>query len=289
MKRTPMAEQRGLCCLAVKKAREHKQGDRTMTMKTLFDLTGKVAVVSGGSSGIGAMMARGLVENGVKTYITARKAEPLFAMAEELSKLGQCIAIPSDLSSVEGITGFVAAISEHEPKIDILINNAGANWSASLEDFPEKGWDKVMDINIKSIFFTIQKFLPLLKAAGNADDPARIINIASINGIRNSGMPTYAYSASKSGVIHLTEHLAADVARYHINVNAIAPGFFASNMTKQIVENDGMTKAAIAQIPRGRMGAPEDIAGTALYLCSRASAWMVGQTLVLDGGMISNP
>ena len=254
-------------------------------MKSLFDVQGKVAVVTGGSSGIGAMMARGLIENGAKVYITARKEERLMAKAAELSELGECIAIPADLSNVEGIEALVAAVSEREDKIDILINNAGANWSASIEDFPEKGWDKVMDINIKSIFFATQKFLPLLKASGSADEPARVINI----GIRNSGMPTYAYTASKSGVINLTEHLATDLAPYNINVNAIAPGFFPSNMTKQIVENDGMTKMAISQIPRGRMGAPEDIAGTALFLCSRASSWMIGQALVLDGGMISRP
>ncbi len=260
-----------------------------MSMKNLFDVSGKVAVVTGGSSGIGAMMARGLIENGAKVYITARKEERLMAKAAELSELGDCIAIPADLSNVEGIEALVASISEREAKIDILINNAGANWSAPIEDFPEQGWDKVMDINIKSIFFATQKFLPLLKASGSADEPARVINIASINGIRNSGMPTYAYTASKSGVINLTEHLATDLAPYNINVNAIAPGFFPSNMTKQIVENDGMTKMAISQIPRGRMGAPEDIAGTALFLCSRASSWMIGQALVLDGGMISRP
>ena len=258
-----------------------------MTMKTLFDVSNKVAVVTGGSSGIGAMMARGLLENGAKVYITARKEDRLRAMAEELSEFGECIAIPGDLSKVEGIEAFCAAVSERESQIDILINNAGANWAASIDDFPEAGWDKVMDINIKSIFFTTQKFLQLLRAGGNADDPSRVINIASINGIRNSGMPTYAYSASKSGVIHLTTHMATDLAASHINVNAIAPGFFPSNMTKQIVENEGMTDAAISQIPRGRMGAPEDIAGTALYLCSRASSWLVGQTIVLDGGMIS--
>ena len=258
-----------------------------MTMQSLFDVSGKVAVVSGGSSGIGAMMARGLLENGAKVYITARKAERLEAKAKELSELGECIAIQGDMSRVEGIEAFVEEISKHEDKIDILINNAGANWSAPLESFPEKGWDKVMDINIKSIFFATQKFLPLLKAAGSADDPARVINIASINGIRNSGMPTYAYSASKSGVIHLTEHLATDLASSGINVNAIAPGFFPSDMTKQIVENDEMTQFALSQIPRGRMGKPEDIAGTAIYLCSEASSWMTGQTMVLDGGMIA--
>jgi NAD(P)-dependent dehydrogenase (short-subunit alcohol dehydrogenase family) len=258
-----------------------------MNMKTLFDVSGKVAVVSGGSSGIGAMMARGLLENGAKVYITARKAERLEAMAKELSDLGECVAIQGDMSKVEGIEALVAEISKHENKIDILINNAGANWAAPLETFPEKGWDKVMDINIKSIFFATQKFLPLLKAAGNADEPARVINIASINGIRNSGMPTYAYSASKSGVIHLTEHLSTDLASSGINVNAIAPGLFPSDMTKQIIDNDGMAKHAISQIPRGRLGKPEDIAGTAIFLCSQASSWMTGQTIVLDGGMIS--
>ncbi len=256
-------------------------------MKNLFDVSGKVAVVTGGSSGIGAMMARGLLENGAKVYITARKEERLKAMAEELSAYGECIAISADMSKLEGIEAFVAAVSEQEDKLDILINNAGANWAAPIDQFPESGWDKVMDINIKSIFFATQKFIPLLKASGTADDPARVINIASINGIRNSGMPTYAYSASKSGVIHLTTHLATDMAAWNINVNAIAPGFFPSNMTKQIVENEAMTKAAIAQIPRGRAGKPEDIAGTALYLSSEASARLTGQTIALDGGMIS--
>ncbi len=258
-----------------------------MSMQSLFDVSGKVAVVTGGSSGIGAMMARGLIENGARVYITARKPERLAAMAEELSQLGECTAIPGDMSTVEGIEAFVAEIGKHESRIDILINNAGANWSAPIESFPEKGWDKVMDINIKSIFFATQKFIPLLKAAGSGEDPARVINIASINGIRNSGMPTYAYSASKSGVIHLTRHLATDLASMGINVNAIAPGLFPSDMTKQIVENDGMTEYVLSQIPRGRMGKPEDIAGTAIYLCSQASSWMTGQTVVLDGGMIS--
>ncbi|MEL7196985.1 MAG: glucose 1-dehydrogenase [Pseudomonadota bacterium] len=256
-------------------------------MKDLFDVSGKTAVITGGSSGIGAMMAKGLLMNGARVYITARKLERLEAKAQELSQYGTCIAIQADMSKVEGIEALVAEVSNHEDSIDILINNAGANWAAPLEQFPEKGWDKVMDINIKSVFFTAQKFIPLLKAAGTAETPARIINIASINGIRNSGMPTYAYSASKSGVIHLTEHLATDLASSHINVNAIAPGLFPSDMTKQIVENDGMVDAALKSIPRRRMGQPEDIAGTAIYLSSRASAWLTGKTIALDGGMIS--
>lgn len=256
-------------------------------MKNLFDVSGKVAVVSGGSSGIGFMMAQGLLENGAKVYITARKVGQLEEAAKALSEFGDCTAIPSDLSSIEGIEGFVAEFSKHESQLDILINNAGAVWAAPIASFPEQGWDKVMDINVKSLFFMTQKCLPLLKAAGSAESRARVINIASINGIRNSGMATYSYTASKSAVVHLTTHLATDLIGDNILVNAIAPGYFPSKMTKAIVDNDAMTKHAIAQIPCARMGSPEDIAGTALFLSSRASAWVCGQTIVVDGGQIS--
>ena len=244
-------------------------------------------MVSGGSSGIGFMMSQGLLENGAKVYITARKVAQLDAAQKELSKYGECIAIPSDLSSIEGIEGFVAELSKHEKKLDILINNAGAVWAAPIESFPEQGWDKVMDINVKGLFFMTQKCLPLLKAAGAKDDPARIINIASINGIRNSGMTTYSYTASKSAVVNLTTHLATDLIGDNILVNAIAPGYFPSQMTKSITDNDAMTKYALSKIPCARMGTPEDIAGTALYLASRASAFVCGHTIVVDGGQIS--
>ena len=256
-------------------------------MKNLFDVSGKVAVVSGGSSGIGFMMAQGLLENGAKVYITARKIGQLEDAAKALSKFGECVAIPSDLSSIEGIEGFVTELSKRETKLDILINNAGAVWAAPIASFPELGWDKVMDINVKSLFFMTQKCLPLLKAAGKADSRARIINIASINGLRNSGMATYSYTASKSAVVHLTAHLATDLIRDNILVNAIAPGYFPSKMTKGIVEDEAMTKYAIAQIPCGRMGVAEDIAGAALYLSSQASGFVCGQTIVVDGGQIS--
>lgn len=256
-------------------------------MNNLFDVSGKVAVVSGGSSGIGFMMAQGLLENGAKVYITARKVGQLEEAAKALSEFGDCVAIPSDLSSIAGIEGFVAELSKHETKLDILINNAGAVWSAPVASFPEQGWDKIMDINVKSLFFMTQKCLPLLKAAGRKEERARVINIASINGIRNSGMATYSYTASKSAVVHLTTHLATDLVGDNILVNAIAPGYFPSKMTKSIVENDAMTEYAITKIPCGRMGTPEDIAGTALYLSSRASAFVCGQTLVVDGGQIS--
>jgi len=260
---------------------------RTIDMKSLFDISGKTAIVTGGSSGIGAMIAQGFVENGVKTYISARKEGPLHAKAEELSKLGECIPIQADLSKVEGIESLVAQVSENEDHIDILVNNAGANWVVPIEEFPESGWDKVMDINIKSIFFMTQKCLPLLRAKATHEDPSRVINTASIHGFENPGMPAYAYSASKSGVIHLTKHLATDLAPGHINANAIAPGYFPSNMTKAATSNDAIYKHTVAQIPRKRAGEPEDIAGTAIFLASRAGAWVDGHTIVLDGGMIA--
>lgn len=256
-------------------------------MKNLFDVSGKVAVVSGGSSGIGFMMAQGLLENGAKVYITARKIGQLKDAQKALSEFGDCVAVASDLSTIAGIEGFVAELSKHETKLDILINNAGAVWAAPVESFPEEGWDKVMDINVKGLFFMTQKCLPLLKAAGSTESRARVINIASINGIRNSGMATYSYTASKSAVVNLTTHLATDLIDSNILVNAIAPGYFPSKMTKSIVENEAMTKYALTKIPAGRMGTAEDIAGTALYLSSRASAFMCGQTLVVDGGQIS--
>ena len=256
-------------------------------MKSLFDVSGKTAIVTGGSSGIGAMIARGFVENGVKTYISARKEGPLMAMAEDLSAFGTCVPVQADLSTLAGIETLVAAVSAQEDHIDILINNAGANWIEPLEEFPEAGWDKVMNINIKSIFFMTQKALPLLRSKATPEDPARVINTASINGLDNPGMPAYAYSASKSGVIHLTKHLATDLAADNINVNAIAPGFFPSNMTKVAVNNDAIYKHAVSQIPRKRAGEPEDIAGTAIYLSSRAGAWVDGHTIVLDGGQIA--
>lgn len=256
-------------------------------MKTLFDISGKTAIVTGGSSGIGAMIAQGFVENGVKTYISARKEGPLKAKAEELSQHGTCIPIAADLSTVAGIERLVAAVSEQEDHIDILVNNAGANWVAPVDEFPEEAWDKVMSINIKSIFFMTQKALPLLRAKGTQEDPARVINIASIHGFDNPGMPAYAYSASKSGVVHLTKHLATDLAADNISVNGIAPGFFPSNMTKMATSNDAIYKATVAQIPRKRAGEPEDVAGTAIYLSSRAGAWVDGHTIVLDGGMIA--
>jgi len=253
-------------------------------MKNLFSVEGKVAVVTGGSRGIGAMIARGLVENGVKTYITARKEEELNTTAKALSEFGECIAITSDLSSMEGIKQFSAELNSREKEIHILVNNAGATWGADIDDFPEDGWDKVMDLNVKSLFFLTQQLLPAMRAAGNAEDPARVINIGSINGFTNPKATNYSYSASKAAVHHLTRHLGAELIKQHVNVNGIAPGFFPSKMTAHLLPYEA---EMAAQIPAGRLGSPEDAAGTVIYLSSRASAYVTGQMIVMDGGIIA--
>ena len=252
-------------------------------MKDLFNVQGKVAIVTGGSRGIGAMIARGFVENGVKTYITARKEEELQATAKALSALGECIAVPSNLATLEGVVAFADVIKEREGAVHILVNNAGATWGADIDDFPESGWDKIMDLNVKSLFFLTQQMLPALRAAGTDEDPARVINIGSINGVTHPHMNNYSYSASKAAVHHLTRHLGADLAPEFINVNGIATGFFPSKMTAHMLEDEKLLEA----IPRGRLGTAEDAAGTAIYLSSRASAWVSGHTVALDGGYIA--
>ena len=253
-------------------------------MKNLFSIEGKTAIITGGSSGIGAMIAEAFVQNGVKTYITSRKADALEEKRKEFSSNGKCIAIQSDLSDTDGINRLFEEIGSYESKIDILINNAGTAWASSFEDFPEKGWDKVMDINLKSPFFLTQKFLPLLKKSGKEDNPSRVINIASINGITHPLMPTYSYSSSKSALIHLTRHLGADMARYNINVNAIAPGFFPSKMTSHIAKNEALSSEVIKKIPIKRMGSPEDIAGTIDMLLNSEADFINCSIIYCDGG-----
>lgn len=251
-------------------------------MNDLFSVAGKVALVTGGSRGIGAMIARGFVEHGVRTYITARKAEDCLRTAEELSALGDCIAIPCDLSTLDGIRYLTNAIGERESCLHILVNNAGAAWGEPFAAFSELGWDKVVDINLKAPFFLVQQLHALLKQAATAEDPARVINISSINGISHSDAENYSYTASKAGIIHLTKQLARRLAGDNINVNSIAPGFFATKMMAH-ADSDEIIK----QIPRKRAGQPEDAAGAAIYLSSRAAAWMTGITLPVDGGLVA--
>ena len=251
-------------------------------MKNLFSVEGKVVLVTGGSRGIGEMIARGFVENGAKVYISSRKAEVCDRVAEELSEFGTCISLPFDLGGMAGIEGLANAIKERESRLDVLVNNAGATWGAPIDDYPEDGWDKTVDLNVKSIFFLTQKLLPLLRAASTAENPGRVINIASVNGIEPPTLETYAYSTSKAGCIMLTRHLAKRLAPEHILVNAIAPGPFPSKMMAATLAQAG--DAIAKSNPRGRIGQPEDIAGVAIFLSSRASAYTTGAVVPCDGG-----
>jgi len=252
-------------------------------MKDLFDVSGKVALVTGGSRGIGEMIAEGYVANGVKTYISARKAEACDATAARLSEIGECVSIPSDLSTAEGIHALVGEIKSKEEKLDILVNNAGATWGEPIEDFPESAWDKVMAINVKSPFFLTQALLPLLENAANAADPARIIMVGSIDGLNVNELPTFAYGPSKAAVHHLARTLASHLADRHITANAIAPGLFPSHMTAQIM--DTMGDKIVQGTPLKRHGRPEDMAGVAIYLASKAASFVTGVVIPVDGGL----
>jgi NAD(P)-dependent dehydrogenase (short-subunit alcohol dehydrogenase family) len=259
----------------------------------LFSIDGKVALVTGGSRGIGEMIAAGFLANGAKVYISSRKADVCDATARRLAETygGECISLPADLSKLDGIEELVAQITEREDHLDILINNAGASWGAPLEEFPEVGWDKVMDTNVKGPFFLTQKLLPLLEAAGTPDDPARVINIGSIDGLRAPGFDAFSYGASKSAIHALTRHLASRLTTRNININAIAPGPYPTWMLSTGIgtggDVDGTDWDALGRTnPRGRVGTPEDIAGTAIFLCSRAGAFTVGDVITSDGGTL---
>lgn len=254
-------------------------------MNNLFDVSGKVALVTGGSRGIGLMIAEGFVKNGVRTYISSRKAEVCDQVAKDLSKHGECISLPADLSTVEACAEIAEDLGKREKQLDILVNNAGATWGAPIDDFPEKGWDKVVDLNLKSPFFLTQQMLPLLRARGDAEDPARVINIASIDGLHNNSIETYSYAASKAGLIHLTRHMARNLVGDHIIVNTICPGPFESKMMEHTLDTHG--DQIRASNPRKRIGTPEDVAGTAIFLSSRASAYTVGEFITVDGGIVN--
>jgi NAD(P)-dependent dehydrogenase (short-subunit alcohol dehydrogenase family) len=252
-------------------------------MSDLFNVTGKVALVTGGSRGIGEMIAEGFVRHGVRTYISSRKAEACDATGARLAELGECISIPADLSTADGIETLVNAIREREGKLDILINNAGATWGEPVETFPEAAWDKVMTINVKSPFFLTQALLPLLEAAASEEDPARIMMIGSIDGLNINRLPTFSYGPSKAAVHHLARTLASHLASRHITVNAIAPGLFPSHMTAQIM--DTMGDKIVAGTPLKRHGKPEDMVGVAIYLASKAGSFVTGVVIPVDGGL----
>jgi NAD(P)-dependent dehydrogenase (short-subunit alcohol dehydrogenase family) len=251
-------------------------------MQNLFSLEGRVAVVTGGSRGIGAMIAKGFLVYGAKrVYITARKAAACDAAAEELSQYGECVSLPGDVSTMEGIEGLAKRLLEAEPKLDILVNNAGAAWGAAFDEFPESGWDKVVDLNMKTPFFLTQALIGPLRAAAK-DHVAKVINICSIDGQTVAKEETYPYGASKAGLLHMTKRMALRLAPENIAVSAIAPGAFASDMNKVPRDHaDAVSKA----IPAGRIGTDEDMAGAAIYLASRAGDYVMGSAVTVDGGV----
>jgi NAD(P)-dependent dehydrogenase (short-subunit alcohol dehydrogenase family) len=247
----------------------------------LFSLKGRSAVITGGSRGIGRMIAEGFLAQGARVYISARKADACDQTAKELSAFGHCVSLPADVSTLEGAQALVEAYATHEQTLDILVNNAGAAWGAPYDEFPESGWDKVVDLNLKAPFFLTKAFTPMLKAAAT-DHLAKVINIASIDGVSVNPQETYSYAASKGGLIHLTKRMALRLVQERIAVSAIAPGAFASSMNKEARDHADEVKG---HIPAGRIGTPEDMAGAAIYLASRAGDYVVGSTLIVDGGV----
>ena len=251
-------------------------------MNDYFSLAGRTALITGGSRGIGEMIAEGFLRAGAKVYVSARKASACEETAHRMSALGTCIPLPADVSGATGARAMAEQYLAHEPTLDILVNNAGAAWGESFDTFPESGWDKVMDLNVKTPFFLTQALHGALKDAASRERPAKVINIASIDGVSVNMQETYSYAASKAGLIHLTKRMALRLIGDNIVVNAIAPGAFASSMNKVARDHaDEVSKV----IPAGRIGTPEDMAGSAIYLASRAGDYVVGGTLVVDGGM----
>jgi len=258
----------------------------------LFSVDGKTAVVTGGSKGIGEMISAGFLAGGSKVYISSRNADVCNATAERLSKdfEGECISLPMDVSSVEGCQSLAGTVAERESKLDILVNNAGVGGSAVLDDFPEEYWDNVFNTNVKGVFFLTQRMLPLLRKSGTQDDPARVINIGSVDAIKNAPWLSFAYPPAKAAIHRMTRMLAQHLIKENIIVNSIAPGPFPTDMLSR-----GFGGATAADVdweeagrrgPRGRFGTPEDIAGLAIFLCSRAGAFTVGEVITCDGGYV---
>ena len=262
-------------------------------MNNLFSIEGKIALVTGGSRGIGEMIAAGFLANGAKVYISSRKAEVCDETANRLQEQygGECISLPADLSNLNGIESLVNSLPDGE-KLDILVNNAGASWGEPIDEYSEKGWDKVMDTNVKGVFFLTQKLLPLLRSSATAEDPSRVINIGSIDGIKTGLFDAFSYGPSKAALHHLTRFLAASLVKENIIVNAIAPGPFPTWMLSTGVGGGGDLDINWDEVgnsnPRGRVGTPEDIAGLAIFLCSRAGAYTVGETITCDGGAVAS-
>ena len=251
-------------------------------MSNLFSLAGRTALITGGSRGIGRTIAIGFLQAGARVYISSRKAAACDATALELAEHGECFSLPADVSTVAGAQALAAALIAREPQLDILVNNAGAAWGAAFDEFPESGWDKVVDLNLKSPFFLTQALHGHLKKGAASGRPAKVIQIASIDGVSVNPMETYSYAASKAGLVHLTKRMALRLIADNIVVSAIAPGAFASDMNRDARDRGD---EVAARIPAGRIGSDEDMAGAAIYLASRAGDYVVGTTLVVDGGV----
>jgi NAD(P)-dependent dehydrogenase (short-subunit alcohol dehydrogenase family) len=255
----------------------------------LFGLEGKTALVTGGSRGIGRMMTQGLLQAGARVYITARSADVCQQTANELSEFGSCEAIPADINDAEQRQALLSRITATDGKLNILINNAGTAWGDSYENYSVEAFEKVLQLNVTTLFAMTRDFTPLLEITATADEPGRVINIGSMDGLHIPtvhGVGTYAYTASKAAVHHLTRHLAVELGPRHITVNAIAPGFFPSKMTDKIFEHFGEQIKHNSLL--GRVGEPEDIAGLAVYLSSRAGAYVHGAVIPVDGGTAIN-
>lgn len=252
-------------------------------MKDFFDISGKTALITGGSRGIGRMIAEAYVERGVRTYITARHQDVCEQTAKELSAHGECIAIQNDQGSMDGVHALADEMKKREERLDILVNNAGTGWHEDFDTFPEKGWDKTFQLNIKSVFFLTQQLAPLLRAAASPEQPAKVINISSTDALWVPEDEAYPYPASKAGLLHLTRKMAYKLVRENIHVNALSPGAFPSNMNVAARDAPEMVGN---HIPAGRVGDINDIRGTAVYMASRAGDYIVGINITLDGGCV---
>lgn len=255
-------------------------------MSKLFDISGKIAVITGGANGLGRMIAEGLAEAGATVYFTSRKQADCDEAERDMARLGRCHGVAADISTPEGVVALAKHISDREPSVHLLINNAARTWGAPLESFPDKAWPTVMAVNVQAPFTLVRELLPNLRRAGSPDDPARVINIGSIAGATAEKLSAYSYASSKAAIHHLSKVLAADLAADHITVNAIVPGYFPTQMTSHIRAEDDKLAELVGRVPMGRLGAAADIVGTCIFLASKAGAYVTGANLPVDGGML---
>lgn len=254
-------------------------------MQTLFDIAGKVALITGGVNGLGRMIAEGMLRAGAKVYVTTRKADAAQIAQQELSQLGDCVALAADLTTAEAAAALASEIMARESQLHVLVNNAGKTWGAPLESFPDKAWGPVLAVNVQGPFTLVRELLLLLQAGGSAEDPARVINIGSLAGTVVERIGAFSYAASKAAVHHLSRVLAAELADRHITVNVVVPGYFPTQMTAHIRKDDAELDKLVGRIPLARLGHADDIAGLCIFLCSRAGRYITGSQLYVDGGM----